>query len=120
MFSQVPVCPQGGLCPLYAGIHPLAGTPPSADTPWVGTPLPGAGKPPPLGQVHPLPWARYTPGQVHTLLGRYTPQAGTTIRVGTPRQVHPVRADTSPLRSACWDTVNKRAVCIPLECILVY
>ena len=23
------------------------------------------------------------------------------------------------LCSACWDTVNKRAVCIPLECILV-
>ena len=26
---------------------------------------------------------------------------------------------THPLRSACWDTVNKRAVLIPLECILV-
>ena len=25
----------------------------------------------------------------------------------------------SPLRSACWDMVNKRAVRIPLECILV-
>ena len=27
--------------------------------------------------------------------------------------------DTHPLPSECWDTVNKRAVCIPLECILV-
>ena len=32
----------------------------------------------------------------------------------------PPRVDTpSPLRSACWDTVNKQAVRIPLECILV-
>ena len=50
--------------------------------------------------------------QVHPV-GRHTP----------PRQVHPpaqcMLGYTSPLRSACWDTVNKRAVRIPLECILV-
>ena len=42
----------------------------------------------------------------------------------TPRQTPPPWADnppgqTTPLRSACWDTVNKRAVRMPLECILV-
>ena len=43
-----------------------------------------------------------------------TPQAGTPLWAGTPRgQVHP------PGHSACWDTVNKWAVCIPLECIFV-
>ena len=46
-----------------------------------------------------------TPGQT-TPLGRH-PQAD------TPRQ-------TPLLRSACWDMVNKRAVCILLECILVH
>ena len=36
-----------------------------------------------------------------------------------PRQT-PSSGQTSPLRNACWDTVNKRAVRILLECILVY
>ena len=59
-----------------------------------------AGTPHPPEQVHPR-------GQVHPLPGRYTPSW-----VGTPpRQVHPC--------NACWDTVNKRAVRILLECILV-
>ena len=89
MFSQVSVCPQGAVsAPLHAGIH----------TPW---------------QVHPpcryTPPGRYTPGQVHPWQvqppGRYTPCRYTPSRY-TPR------------RSACWDTVNKRAVRIPLECIL--
>ena len=31
----------------------------------------------------------------------------------------PDQRQTPPLCSACWDTVNKRAVRIPLECILV-
>ena len=53
---------------------------------------PGRYTPPPR-QVHP-------PGR-YTHLGRY------------PQQVH-------PLCSACRDTVNKRAVRIPLECILVH
>ena len=51
------------------------------------------------------PWAD-TPGQ--TPLGRQTP----------PGQTHPW-ADTTPLCSACWDMVNKLAVGILLECILV-
>ena len=43
------------------------------------------------------PWAdMHPPGQTRTPLGRH-----------------------SPLPSACWDTINKRGVRIPLECILV-
>ena len=71
----------------------------------------------------------------HTLLwedppGRHPPP-GQTPRVDTPPSRHP-RADTppgrhtpaqcmlgyTPLHSAFWDTVNKRAVRIRLECIL--
>ena len=37
-----------------------------------------------------------------------------------PRQISPHRGQTSLLRSACWDTVNKRAVRILLECNLVF
>ena len=48
------------------------------------------------------PLGRYTPGPLHPP-GRYTP----------PGQVH------HPSHSACWDMVNKWAVHIPLECILV-
>ena len=33
---------------------------------------------------------------------------------------HPPPGSTPPFYSTCWDTVNKRAVRIPLECILVY
>ena len=85
------------------------GTPPRKVHPPAGT-LPGQvltpgrypqGTPPwqVLPKVH-TPWAGTPPpGQVHT--GRYT-----------PGQVH-------PHHSACWDTVNKWAVRIPLECILV-
>ena len=51
----------------------------------------------------------------HCMLG-YTP--GQTPPADTPQADTPPCADT-PLGSACWDTVNKRAVCIPLECILV-
>ena len=64
IFSQVPVCPQGGVCLWSWGCLP-----------------------------QPPPWA------------------------DTPSQT-PLQADT-PLPSACWDTVNKRALHIPLECILV-
>ena len=70
---------------------------------WAGTPpgrytspgLPRAGTPP-LGRYTPPRWAGTLPGR-YTPLGRYT-----------------------SLGSACWDTVNKRAVRILLECILVY
>ena len=74
MFSQVSVCPQGGVC------H----TPPWTDPP---------------GQTPPWP--------VH---------AG----IHPPCSVHAGMGYTYPsLPSACSDTVNKRAVRIPLECILV-
>ena len=86
--------------PLHAGIHRWAGTPPGRYTPWAGT-APGM----------------YTPSS-YTLLARQVP----------PRQVHP-QAGTPPgrytpgryppLHSACWDTVNKWAVHMPLECNLV-
>ena len=104
------------------GTHPLPGR--YTPSPWAGT-TPGRYTP---GQVHtpfqagtpPSLWAgtppdRYTPGQLHPL-GSYTPRqvhppwAGTPSWAGTPPgQVHP--------NSACWDTVNKRAVRILLECI---
>ena len=63
------------------------------------------------GQVH-------APGQVH-LPGRYTPQQVTP----PPGRYIPLDRYT-PLDkytpdNACWDTVNKRAVRILLECILV-
>ena len=68
--------------------------------------------------------------------GQVPLQAGTPSRIGiplgryplAPGQVPPGRyppgrytpwVDTPPGHSACWDTVNKRAVRIPLECILV-
>ena len=79
---------------------------------WAGTPQ--AGTPP----------GRYTPGQVHPLgpLGSTPP--GQVPLAGTPRQVHPWAgtfpwAGTPPGHGACWDTVNKQVVRIPLECILV-
>ena len=43
---------------------------------------------------------------------------GVRVSVSMHAGIHTPRADTPP-RSACWDTVNKRAVRIPLECILV-
>ena len=123
MFSQVSVCPQGGVsAPLHAGIQ----TPRQAQTPWQTHPPPRAGTPP--RQVHPL--GRYTHGQIHPL-DRYIPSVVTPPgRYPPPGQVHPLGRHTSPppcpvhaaihpLCSACWDTVNKRAVYIPLECILV-
>ena len=47
----------------------------------------------------------------------HLPQADTP-RADTPHWADTPRADT-PLRSACWDTVNKRAVRILRECNLV-
>ena len=98
----------GVLVPLHGGIHPRAGTPPSRYTPIL------AGTPP--GQVHPP--AGTPPSQAGTPPGQAgTPWAGTPPgQAGTP----PGQAGTPPLHSACWDTVNKRAVRIPLECNLVH
>ena len=75
MFSQVSVCPQGGVPP--GQVHPLGRyTPQGRDTPWAGTPprqvhppgryTPLAGTPP--RQVQPpgrYPWQVHPPGQVH-------------------------------------------------------
>ena len=62
---------------------------------------------------------------------RQTPPSwAETHRADTPRQTHslgrhppgrhPPQGDTPPLPSACWDMVNKGAVHILLECILVW
>ena len=85
-------------------VHPLAGTPPGqVHTPW---------------QVHPL--GSYTPWAGTHTPGRYTTLAGTPPWAGTPpRQVH-FPGQVHHLDSACWDTVNKWAVRILLECILVW
>ena len=56
---------------------------------------------------------KYTSRQVHPL-GKVYPRAG------TPPGRYLPGAGTPPGHSACWDMVNKRAVRIPLECILVF
>ena len=108
MFSQVSGCPQGGVCliagwdthlPGTRGRHPPG---PEVDTPGSETDTPLARHPSPW-QTTPL-WADNLPGQTlpgQTPPGRY------------PLGRHP--------RAQCMlgDTVDKRAVCIPLECILV-
>ena len=48
-----------------------------------------------------------------------TPQADPPGQTPLPGQTPPVHAEIHPPPSVCWDTVNKRAVRIPLECILV-
>ena len=99
MFSRVSVCLGEVSTPLHTGIHrprDQRQTPPRQTCPGQNGQTHPLGKHPP-GQT--LPWADIPPGQTspaQCMLG-YTP----------------------PLCSACWDTVNKRAVCIPLECILV-
>ena len=77
----------------------------SATPPWADT-LPG--QTPSLGR-HP-PWADTLPGQTPPWAD--IPKADTAPGQTPPRQ-------TPPLGSACWDTVNKRAVHILLECNLV-
>ena len=71
-------------------VHPRQ-VPPQVGTPWAGTP-PGAGTPP--EQVPPR-------------------------NVYPPRHVQPPWASTPPRTQYMLGTVNKRAVRIPLECILV-
>ena len=99
LFTRGRVVP--GQVPLRAGTPQQVNTCPWQVPPGRHTPL--AGTPP--GQVP--PWAG-TPLQAGTPPGSYTPW-----QVQPPWQVHPLG------HSAYWDTVNKRAVCIPLECILV-
>ena len=79
---------------------------------------------PPTQQVHPLgmytPWQVHPPGQVppppsrYTLPGQVHPQ-----QVHPPGQVYSTGQVHSLGHSACWDMLNKRAIRIPLECILV-
>ena len=100
--------------------NPSGQTLPRTDTPWLDTPYPGQtpppwgdtpypGQTPPLG-IHPLgrhPLWVYTPG--------HTPPWGRHPQLGR----HPPHINRLPLHSACSDTVNKWAVHILLECILV-
>ena len=106
---------RGVSAPLHTGIHtphthPSPG--PEADSP--------LGKHPP-GQAPPLqtpPWADTPPADslwADTLLGRYPP---CPVHAGIHTSTQCMLGYT-PLRCACWDTVNKRALRIPLECILV-
>ena len=57
----------------------------------------------------------------YTLLGRYTSRAGSPTGQVPLLQVHPPGRYTPWVGtpSACLDTVNKRAVRLPLECILI-
>ena len=69
----------------------------------------------------PSPLGRHTPSR-HPLW--QTPPRDRHPQADTPCLVHAgihptVHAGIHPLPSACWDMVNKRAVRIPLECILV-
>ena len=64
----------------------------------------------PLPQAHP---------QADTPLGRHPPWADNPPWEDNPHGQTTPLADTPLLHSACWDTVNKRSVHIPLECILV-
>ena len=88
------------------GRHPMGRHPPGrhpqADTPRQTSPLADTPRQTPPGQTPQAdtPWA-------DTPLARHPPP-------------HPVHAGIyTLLPSTCWDTVNKRAVRIPLECILV-
>ena len=86
---------------------------------FTGGGVPGQVHPPagPTGQVHPP--SRYTTPKRYTPPGRYTPW-----QVHPPQQVQPRTdtplASTPPPSNVCWDTVNKRAVRILLECNLVH
>ena len=110
MFSQVSVCPQGGVCPIACWDTPL----------WQVHLL---GRYTPLGR-HPL--GRYTPGQTppgrYTHLGtppdRYTPWAGTPLGMHTPRQV-PSWTDT-PLGRHPPGQVHPCLVRHPYQCMLGY
>ena len=72
-------------------------------------------------QVSVCPQGGGVPGQVHPPAGTTPTWAGTHPQAGTPpRGRYTPWAGTPPSHSACCDTVNKRTVRIPLECILVF
>ena len=123
MFSQVSVSGPGGVsasgaggCLLLVpgGCLPLVlrgATPPWADSP--------SGRHPP-GQTLPgqTPPQADTPNPCPVYAGIYNSPAQCMLGYTTPCPVH-AGIHPLPLPSVCWDTVNKRAVRIPLECILV-
>ena len=88
MFSQVSVCPQGGVC-LWGEClpHPLGRHPPGQT---------------PLGQTPPwqTPLGRHPPGQ--TPFPGQTPPGQTSPRQTPPCPVH--AGIHTPMSSACWDT----------------
>ena len=90
-------------------------TPPGQTHPRQTHPLPSA-----CWNTHPLPsacWDTHTPCPVHVGIHTHTPPSACRDTHTPP---HPVHVGILPLRSASWDTVNKRVVRIPLECIPVY
>ena len=100
MFSQVSVCPQEECLPLVLGgcddRHP------QADTPWANTPWEDIPRQTPQADT-----PRQTPPP-----GRHPP--GDTPEADTPRQTPSLGRLPPPQQ-----TVNKRAVRIPLECIFL-
>ena len=106
MFSQVYVCSQGGVCLWSQGV--------SASGLGGGICLWSHG-----GVCHPP--VRHPPRQTSPWadIPRQTPPCPVHAGIHTP--LPSACWDThTPLPSACWDRVNKQAVSIPLECILVY
>ena len=93
----------GGVSAIPLDRHPPLGRPPRQTHPWQTPPRQTS------------PWADTPPGR-HPPCSD-TPHAQTCWDTPTPAQC--MLGYTSLLRSACWDTVNKRAVSILLECILV-
>ena len=61
----------------------------------------------------------HTPQADTACLGRHSPGKTHLPWADTPLSRHPTPRPDTPLRSACWDTVNKWGVHIPLACILV-
>ena len=97
-------------------------------------PLVQGSLPHPLGQTPPPPWqtppGRHPPGRNPPWVdpsGRHPPPC--PVHAGMHSHLPSACCDTHPptqcmlgyipLPSTCWDTVNKRVIRIPLECILV-
>ena len=101
------------------GRHPWADTP-QADTPCADTPAPLPSR---CWDTHP-PW-QTPPGQTspsdQTPPWADTPSWADTPWTHSPGQTSPAQCmlGYTPLHSAGWDTVNKRAIRILLECRLV-
>ena len=99
MFSRSSVCPQGECLPLVPGV--------SATLPRQTSPRQTPQGRHPLDRLPSRQTSPWTHPPAQCMLG-YTPP---------PSQY--MLGYTHTLPSACWETDNKRAVRIPLECILV-